>query len=313
MIRGRVILFLAAGLISFSFSPILVRLAGDAPAVTVAVWRTLFAVGFLLPFAVGRPAAEMRRFEARDYGLIAFAGVLLGIHFIAWIDSIYHTTVASASILFSTNPIFIAILGFWILRERLNRITTIAIIIAVVGAILIALGDATDARHPDADFGNMLALSSAFLFACYLLIGRVVRRKSSWLAYVFPLYVVVAVTVFLYALATDTPLLGYGYEIYGWCAVMALGPQLLGHGSFNYAVKFIPTAILGTTALVEPVLAALWAWLLFREIPTVLALVGAVVVLAALGMIYLSRLRVRSLSTAVPESLTGQVGETPPS
>lgn len=293
-----VLLFLAGGLLSFSFSPILVRFASDAPAVAIAVWRTLFAVAFLTPFAFGKTVAEMRGLTRREWSLIGLAGVLLGAHFIAWIDSIYHTTVASASVLFATNPIFIAVLGFWILGERLHRRTAIAIVVAVLGAILIALGDASNVSLPSAEYGNLLALSSSFLFACYLLIGRVIRRRSSWLAYVYPLYVVVAITVGLYALLMGTDLLGYGIEIYVLCAVMALGPQLLGHGSFNYAVKFIPAAILGALALIEPVLAAIWAWILFDELPAALAVVGAIVVLAALGMIYHHRISTRSAVVA---------------
>jgi len=294
MRHGRVLLLVSAGLLSFSLSPILVRLASDAPAVTIAVWRTLFAVVFLTPFAAGKTASEVRRLTGREWALITLAGILLGMHFIAWIDSIYYTTVASASVLFATNPIFIAILGFWILRERLHRRIMVAIVIAVIGAVLIALGDASDAARPNAEFGNLLALSSAFLFACYLLIGRVVRRKSSWFAYVYPLYVVVAVTVGAYALVSGTALLGFDMRIYALCALMALGPQLLGHGSFNYAVKYVPTAILGAAGLVEPVLAGIWAWLLFDEVPAAPAIVGALVVLAALGMIYYYRLSLGS-------------------
>lgn len=289
MWTGRVLLFVGAGILSFSFSPILVRLAVEGPAVAVAAWRTAFAVLFLAPFAVVRTPAEIRRLRGREWGLILSAGVLLAIHFIAWIESIYHTTVASASVLFATNPIFIAIIGFLALKERLRRPTVMAILLAVLGAVLIALGDAGNSIRPRPEFGNILALSSAFLFACYLLIGRVVRRSSSWLAYVFPLYVVVAFTVGAYALATATPLFGYSTEFYILCAVMALGPQLLGHGSFNYAVKFVPAAVLGALGLTEPVLASVWAWMLFDEVPAVLAVVGAAIVIAAMAMIYLNR------------------------
>ncbi|HEX9659606.1 MAG TPA: DMT family transporter [Rhodothermales bacterium] len=301
MRNGRVLLFVAVGLLAFSLSAILVRLASEAPGVTVAVWRTLFAVAFLTPFALGKTASEVRRLSGKEWGLITFAGILLGLHFVVWIESIYHTTVASASVLFATNPIFIAILGFWILRERLHRRIVIAIVIAVGGAFLIALGDSSNAARPNAGYGNMLALSSAFVFACYLLIGRVVRRQSSWLAYVYPLYVVVAVTVVVYALATGTALLGFDMKIYALCALMALGPQIIGHGSFNYAVRYVPAAILGAAGLVEPVLAGIWAWLLFDEVPAAPAVVGALVVLAALGMIYYYRLSLGS-GPVVPEA-----------
>lgn len=305
MRNGRVVVFLLAGLLSFSFSPILVRLASDAPSVTVATWRTIFAAAVLAPFAARRSASELRGLTSKEWALVSLAGVLLGMHFVAWMESIYQTTVASASVLFTTNPIFIAILGFWLLGERLQRRTVGAIVVAVIGAAMIAVGDASHSIRPNPEWGNFLATTSALLFACYLLIGRVVRRRSSWLAYVFPLYVAAALTILVYALVTGTILGGYSTRIYVLCALMALGPQLLGHGSFNYAVKYVPAAVLGAAGLVEPVLAGVWAWLLFDEVPGGLAIAGALVVLAALSVMYLYRAKMPSHVPGLPAESTG--------
>ena len=73
---------------------------------------------------------------------------------IVWIESIYHTSVASASVLFTTNPLFMAIIGFSVLGERLGRATSIAIVVSVVGATLIGWGDASNAHFPLGLFGN---------------------------------------------------------------------------------------------------------------------------------------------------------------
>ena len=277
---------LAIGMVSISFSPILVRWAADAPGATVALWRTLIAVLVLLPFAARSAVRDWVHMKPQNRGLTLVAGVMLGFHFIAWIESIYHTSVASASILFTTNPLFIAAIGFVVLDERLSRRTVIAIIVSVLGASLIGLGDASDDHFPRATLGNTLALSAAILFAVYLLIGRVTRRSSDWLSYVFPLYTVVALTVVGYALVRGFPIFGFGWEVYVACALMALGPQILGHGSINYAVKFFPAAVLGLLGLVEPVLATLWAWLLFGEIPGILTFIGMTVILIALTYVY---------------------------
>lgn len=278
---------LGFGLLSFSFSPILVRLAGAAPGAAVAMWRTVMATAVLMPFAARTAVTDWVQLKARGRLLTIIAGVLLGLHFIAWIESIYHTSVASASILFTTNPLFIAGLGYLLLGERLMRSTVIAILVSVIGAGLIGVGDATDAHFPRALLGNALALSSAILFAGYLLIGRVTRQKSEWLSYVFPLYAVAAATTIPYVVVRDVPVLGFGWEVYTACALMALGPQILGHGSLNYAVRFIPAAILGLLGLSEPVLATVWAWLLFGEIPGPVTLVGIVITLGALLLVYL--------------------------
>lgn len=292
---------LLVGLSSFSLSPILVRLAGEAPGMTIAVWRTVIAASVLAPVALHRARGEMRAFDRRDLLMIAVAGILLGLHFVGWIESLYHTTVASASVLVTTSPIFLAILGYVFLGERLSKQVTAAILLAVAGAALIGLGDlsgaAQAARAPL--LGNSLALTASLLFSVYLIFGRVVRRKTSWLAYVFPLYTVAAITILALAVVLDTPILGFSPTFYALCAAMALGPQVLGHGSFNYAIRYVPAAILGLLSLVEPVGASILAYLLFGELPGRLAAAGMLVVLVAISFSILYRRRHRAAVPAV--------------
>ena len=277
----------ALGILCFSASAILVRLADEAPGMTIAVWRTSFAVLLLAPFAVPRIGPEVRRFSKKDVLLITGAGVFLGFHFIAWIESLYYTSVASATVLVTTSPIFLAILGFALLGERLSRRATLGIALAVCGAALMGWGDASAAdadvaRH--ALWGNALALGAALLVSLYLLIGRVVRQGTSWLAYVFPLYAVVALTTLVVAFVRQVPLFGFPPVVYGLCALMALGPQLVGHGSFNYALRYVPAALLALLALLEPVLASAMAYGLFGETPGGFALLGMAVILGAVTL-----------------------------
>jgi drug/metabolite transporter (DMT)-like permease len=228
----------------------------------------------------------MRRFAVRDGFLILAAGVFLGLHFIAWIESLYHTTVASASVFVTTSPIMLAGLGYVVLGERLSGTTLAAIVVAVLGSALIGWADAgTVTLGQGALWGNSLALGAAVLVSVYLLIGRVVRQKVPWLAYVTPLYVVAAVTALLAAGAKGVPLFGYSWTFYGLCAGLALGPQVLGHGSFNYALQHVSAAIVGMLALLEPVGASLIAYFLFGEVPPVASVVGMVVVLAAVAVV----------------------------
>ena len=116
---ANVYVLVAIGLICFGFSPILVRLADQADGLTVAVWRTGFAILLLAPFALTRARQEMRQFSLREKILVLGAGILLGLHFIAFIESFYFTSVASAAVLVSISPIFLAIFGFLILKEKL--------------------------------------------------------------------------------------------------------------------------------------------------------------------------------------------------
>ena len=285
----RAVIALVVGLVSLGLSPILVRYGTSAPGLALAVWRTTFAAVLLAPIALPRIGPEVRRFSRRDWGLILGSGFFLGIHFIAWIESLYHTSVASASVLVTTSPLFIAVLGYIVLKERLARRTVVAIVVAVAGAVLIGLGDAGAETFPNATLGNSLALTASLLMAVYLLIGRAVRQHTSFLAYLFPLYATAAATILIVALVQGTPL-AQPWPILALCLAMAVLPQLIGHGSFNYAVKYVPAALLGLLTLSEPVVAAVLAFVLFGEVPGLLALVGIVVVLASIAVVFAPRL-----------------------
>jgi drug/metabolite transporter (DMT)-like permease len=295
----RIYVVLALGVVSFAFAPILVRWAGDVPGIAIAVWRTVTAAAVLVPAAVLRIGPEVRQFTRRDVVLILGAGVFLGLHFIAWIESLSHTTVASASVLVTTSPLILAVLGYLVLGERLSGTTVAAIGVAVGGAALIGWADAgTVVLGRGALVGNSLALGGAVLVSVYLLIGRVVRQKVSWLAYVTPLYAVAALTALGAAAVKGVPLLGYSWRFYALCAGLALGPQVLGHGSFNYAIQYVPAAIVGLLALLEPVGASALAYVFFDETPPPASVVGMIVVLAAVAVVVWRR---DTQSTAEPE------------
>jgi drug/metabolite transporter (DMT)-like permease len=305
---------LGLGVVSFALSPILVRWASAAPGLAIAVWRTGLAVLLLAPavWAHRSTRRAWRAFTWRDVGLIGTAGVFLGLHFITWIESLYHTSVASASVLVTTSPVFLAALGYLVLGERLSRVTLAGIGVAVGGAALIGVGDAEALTYgAGALWGNGLALSAALLVSLYLLIGRVVRRKTGWLAYVAPLYAVAAATALLAALVQGVPLLTYGWPFYGLCLLMAIGPQLLGHGSFNYALKFFPAALVGMLALLEPVGASVLAYVLFGEAPTPLAMVGMTVVLAGVAVVVWKRRSRRPATQEAPASKDAERAASP--
>ena len=280
---------LALGLATLGASPILIRLAGDVPALALAAWRTVFVTALLVPTALFRARAEVAALGRRDALLVAAAGVFLGLHFMAWIASVQLTSVASASVLVTLSPVFIAGLGAAFLKERPSRRTLAGIAAAVTGAALIGLGDGgSGGPYPAAGLGNGLALGAALLVSVYLLIGRAVRQRAGFLAYFAPLNAAAAATCLTGCLVLDVPL-GLPLPALGLALAMALGPGLLGHGSFNLALRYLPAAFLGLLSLVEPVVASAVALLLFGEVPGALAVVGIAAVLAAIAAVVTGR------------------------
>ncbi len=283
--------FLLIGVLSFSFSPILVRLAGsEAPGLAIAVWRTGLSALLLAPFAAVRARREWLTFGRREWVFITLSGILLALHFITWIESLYLTSVASATVIVSASPLFMAILGVILLKERLSFIATSAIVVSVIGSALLGLTDAASDIFPSALLGNALALIACLFVAGYLLIGRVVRRQMSWLGYVFPLYAVTALACLIVSLIVGTRLMGWGWTFYGLCLLMAIGPQILGHGSLNFAVRFMPAAYVGLATLLEPLAASIIAVFLFGEVPRPPAILGMAIVLIGITLIFLPAL-----------------------
>lgn len=280
---------LALGLATLGASPILIRLAGDVPALALAAWRTLFVTALLGPAAALQARTEIAALGRRDLALIGVAGVFLGLHFMAWIASVQLTSVASASVLVTLSPVFIAILGTLFLGERPTPRTTVAIGVAVVGAALIGLGEGgSGGPYPDPGLGNAVALGAALLVSVYLLIGRAVRQRASFLAYFAPLNAVAAATCVAGCLVADVPLT-LPLPALGLAFAMGVGPGLLGHGSFNLALRYLPAAFVGLLSLVEPVVASAIALVLFGEVPGGLAVVGIAVVLGAIATVVTAR------------------------
>jgi drug/metabolite transporter (DMT)-like permease len=285
-IPRHVYVVLLGGLLAISVSPILVRYAAEAPGEVVAVWRTVTAALLLAVPAFVRSRAEIASFSRREWTLIGTAGIFLGLHFVAFISSLYYTTVASASVLVSLSPIFMGIIGWVLLRERLTRREVIGIVVAIAATIMLQMTQgeaAVEAAHPL--LGNSLALTAAALVAVYLIIGRVVRQHRSWLAYVAPLYAVTALTTLTVALLRGSSLFGWPWYIYGLCVLMALIPQLLGHGAFNYAIKYFPAATLGVASLAEPIGASMLALGLFGEVPTLPGVAAMTVILLSVAFV----------------------------
>ena len=274
------------GLVSFGASPLLIRYAGDTPALAIAAWRTLLVAGLMLPAVALTRRDEIRQLPAREWALAVTAGVFLGVHFVSWIQSVQLTSVASSSVLVTLSPVFIAVFGAVFLREVPRRRTWIAIAVAVFGAVLIGWGESGSRATalPNPALGNGLALLAALLVSVYLLIGRSVRQRTSVLTYFAILNAVAALTTVSVCLALGVEL-GLSPRVFGLCLLMALGPGLLGHGSFNLALAYYPAAFLGLLSLSEPVIASVGALVLFGEVPSPLTVVGGGIVLVAIATV----------------------------
>jgi drug/metabolite transporter (DMT)-like permease len=279
--RGFLYARLGVGIAAVSFGAILVRLAGEATPLAITAWRLGLTAIVLVPLALARNG--LTRIPRRDFLWAVGSGVALAVHFVLWIASLRHTSVASSVLFVTTHPIFVGLGAHYVLRERVGRGLAIGIALAVLGGGLIGFGDLR--LGGEALRGDLLALAGGLAVAVYFLIGRRVRRTVSLLDYVAITYGTAAVLVLVACVATSCPLTGFSSDTYLYLALLALGPQMIGHTTFNWALKHLPASKVSVMILAEPIGSSFLALLFFREVPTWLNAAGAVIIL--LG-IYLS-------------------------
>ena len=281
---GRIALpAVATGVLAVSAAAIFIRLA-DAPALAVAFWRCALGVLVLLPVAAFR---RERLPKGRGLWILALSGVALGAHFGFWISSLDYTSVAASVVLVAITPVFVAILAFLIFGERTSPLSFVGILIALAGSTVIASGGSAGSS---ATLGNVLAVIGALTIAIHLLIGRSSRTGGlGVLPYSIVVYSAAALTLLPVVLLSGEKLWGYTGETWFWLWMITLGPQILGHTVFNWALRYVEAAVISGAVLAEPVIAALLAWLVLAEKPGVATVAGGAVVLAGLYLLLRGR------------------------
>lgn len=280
-------LVLVVGILAVSVSAILIRFAqGDAPSLVIAAGRTTIASLLLLPFCLGWRRAELRRMSRTEWRLALLAGALLGVHFASWISSLAYTTVASSTVLVTTSPLWVGIASPFLLKEKMSRSLVAGIALALVGSAIIALWDVGGSGGSGSRplLGNFLALVGAWMAAIYLIIGRRLRAHLSLLTYTTVVYGTAALFLLAAVILSGYPLIGYEPRTLALFLLMALGPQLLGHSSFNWALAFLPASYVAVTLVSEPIGSSLLAYLFFQEKPgTGVWIGGSLIILGLLA------------------------------
>ena len=272
------LLVLPLAVVAVSFGAILVRLAAEAPPLTIAAWRVAIAALLFAPFAArqGRLTAVPRR----TLGLCAASGAFLALHFILWIGSLRHTSVASSVLLVSMNPLFVALGSALFLREQPSRRVLAAVCVSLLGMVLMAWAGLLGGTRSLT--GDAMALGGAVMASGYLLSGRRARASLPLPQYACLTYGCAGLLLLVICLAARQPLLGFSSKTTLYLVLLALGPQLLGHSTFNWALRYLPASTVALVILGEPIGSTLLAYLLLGEGITPLKAAGGLLILVGI-------------------------------
>lgn len=275
-------LVILTGIVAVSTSSIMIRLS-EAPALTLATYRLGLSALVMLPYFLY--AKGCKKWDKRDFKLFLLTSFFLAFHFIFWISSLRYTSILNSTILVTLNPIFVTFFSFILFRKIPGRGIIWGILLALSGSFILYYQPSPSLNgqvFPQAMLGNSLALAGGIFASLYLICTSILRKRYNLISFVFPIYGFTFLTLLIFTFLSSTKLTGFTSREYLIFILFALIPQIVGHTSLNWALKFFSPNFIALAILGEPIGATILGLLIFRETPVPLAILGAVLILLAI-------------------------------
>jgi drug/metabolite transporter (DMT)-like permease len=270
---------LLAGGCAIAFAPIFVRLADTGP-VASAFWRTALAAPLLWMWAFHVRAKEPAAGTV-PFGALLAAGLFFALDLGVWHWSIVWTSVANATLLANLAPIWVTVAGWLLWRQKVTRPFLVGMFVALAGMFVLVGPNFAIGGTPLA--GDALAAFTAIFYGSYMLaIKRARDAKASTARLMAWSTTITAVILLPFALFSPQPMLPAGAS--GWLVLVGLAvvTQILGQGLIAYAFAHLPASLSSVSLLIQPVVAAFVAWLLFAEAVGAAQWIGGAIVLAGI-------------------------------
>ena len=259
------------GALSLSFGGLIVKSFEGATLWQILFWRSLFFSLTVLTFLIITYKSKVLK-SFYDSGLPGFiGGLILSIGFCGYVFAMYNTTVANTNFIISLQILFLAIFGFFFLKEKINLITLISIILAMSGVLLMV----GNSLSPGELSGNLAAFTMPITFAVLIMI---VRKFPS--VDMVPAQFVAGISSCLIGLTFSPTIMISPHDIFlGFLA----GFFQIGFGFIFITIgaRTTPSAMVGIIMLSESVLGPIWAFLFVSEIPSLYGLIGGAIILFA--------------------------------
>ena len=259
------------GALSLSFGGLIVKSFEGATLWQILFWRSLFFSLTVLTFLIITYKSKVLK-SFYESGLPGFiGGLILSIGFCGYVFAMYNTTVANTNFIISLQILFLAIFGFFFLKEKINLITLISIILAMSGVLLMV----GNSLSPGELSGNLAAFTMPITFAVLIMI---VRKFPS--VDMVPAQFVAGVSSCLIGLSLSPTIMISPHDIFlGFLA----GFFQIGFGFIFITIgaRTTPSAMVGIIMLSESVLGPIWAFLFVNEIPSLYGLIGGAIILFA--------------------------------
>ena len=275
---GPLLIFLGA--LSLSFGGIIVKSFDGATLWQILFWRSLFFSLTVLTFLIiSYKKKTLNSFY--ESGLPGFfGGIVLSFGFCGYVFAMYNTTVANTNFIISLQILFLAIFGYFFLKEKISAITLTSIVLAITGVFLMVGNSLT----PGELSGNLAAFTMPITFAILIMIVRKFPTVD-----MVPAQFVAGISSCLIGFLLSNKLMISPHDIFlGFLA----GFFQVGFGFIFITIgaRSTPSAMVGVIMLSESVLGPIWAFLFVSERPSMFTLIGGAIILFAVLLQFYSLL-----------------------
>ena len=259
---GPLLIFLGA--LSLSFGGLIVKSFDGATLWQILFWRSLFFSLTVLTFLIisYKKKTFNSFYESGLPGL--FGGIVLSFGFCGYVFAMYNTTVANTNFIISLQILFLAIFGYFFLKEKISAITLSSIVLAITGVFLMVGNSLT----PGELSGNLAAFTMPITFAILIMIVRKFPTVD-----MVPAQFVAGISSCLIGFLLSNKLMISSHDIFlGFLA----GFFQVGFGFIFITIgaRTTPSAMVGIIMLSESVLGPIWAFLFVSEVPSMFGLIG---------------------------------------
>ena len=268
----------------------------NLPSLVLAFWRDCFAVlGLTVAFTLF--SRDRFRLGASHWKFFVLYGLTLAIFNSMWTFSVQFNGAAVATVLAYSSPAMTAILSHFILKEEINRIKLISILLSLLGTALVS-GAVNPSAWKVNSVGILFGLLTGLLFACYSLLGKTASNNSidSWTTMLYGFSGAI-LFLFLFNLVMNTlggqslfsNFMWLGTSSNGWAILffLGIGPTIGGYGLYLVSLNYLPATVANLIGSLEPAFTAIWAYFLLNEQLTFIQIIGSLLVLASVILLRL--------------------------
>lgn len=281
------------------------------PPLVLAFWRDSFVALTLLPvLGVLRPLLLILKRQHLRY-LIVY-GLMLAIFNALWTFSVALNGAAISTVLVYSSAAFTALLGWWLLKERLDWVKIVAVAFSLGGCILVAGALQPTIWHLNL-MGILTGILSGLWYAIYSLMGRSAAQRglNPWTTLFFTFgFAAVFLLVFNLlpggifpgAAARPADLFWLGKALAGWgiLFLLAAGPTVLGFGLYNVSLSLLPSSVANLILTLEPAFTAVIAYSLLGERLSGMQIVGSLIILAGVLLLRVQEGRLTNAAQPAP-------------